>query len=458
MSDNINFFFRNRKETDGKLYFKSWLPAVYFSTVELLRSSTVEAAVKRYNKELKARKQQIFNNAYYVEKRKREEEEERKNQKIIRDNIAEIINNCVNTMNNGCPPFEVKKVLKEVCGFLRQLDPTSVNSDDPIASGIIDVFEGVDNVMNILSTRTKNVLADVEVSEPEFSNDMNTMLDDFVNIYDLLGSDFDPVLADPITFPRNERDLDKRRILLTIFYLLEGLRHCWSLRPLLDKNEYSENSYVIHAVSRVVDPIFNYYKWNLKRSWESVSNSSQNRKKLMRSIHSGDRPDLQVLLMLDSVNFELVFTEISRLVPRSDKRNYDWKKLNRLCKDGIDARINELFKGKAVENDEARYLINELQQIPFIGLQVIGNRILVFGIDFYYGSFYRSFKIWEYTVPLKVSGRQVVQDFLKNSLKVKCYLEKKFNDLVRINDKIHSLPNIVGNEKPLSSMSISTTL
>ncbi|CAG8744936.1 1491_t:CDS:1, partial [Racocetra persica] len=44
-------------------------------------------------------------------------------------------------------------------------------------------------------------------------------------------------------------------------------RNCWSLRPLLGEGEYSENSYVIHAVSRVVDPIFNYYKWNLKRSW-----------------------------------------------------------------------------------------------------------------------------------------------------------------------------------------------
>lgn len=109
MSDNINFFFRNRKETDGKLYFKSWLPAVYFSPAELLRRSSVESAVKRYNKELNAAisickkkknsfkfvkklegisryflkmtqetKQEIFHKAYYVEKSKREKTKKRK--------------------------------------------------------------------------------------------------------------------------------------------------------------------------------------------------------------------------------------------------------------------------------------------------------------------------------------------------------------------------------------------
>ncbi|CAG8599979.1 7743_t:CDS:2, partial [Dentiscutata erythropus] len=133
----------------------------------------------------------------------------------------------------------------------------------------------------------------------------------------------------------------------------------------------------------------------------------------MRSIHSGDRPDLQVLLMLDSDKWELVFTEISRLDPRADKQSNDWKKLNRLCKDGFDARFNELIKEKVVDADEAKCLINELLQIPFIGIQVISNRVLVFGIDFYNNSFYRSFRICEYTIPLRVSDRQVVEDFLK---------------------------------------------
>ena len=177
----------------------------------------------------------------------------------------------------------------------------------------------------------------------------------------------------------------------------------------------------------------------------------------MHSIHSGDRPDLQVLLMLDSDECELVFTEISQLVPRSNKQNYDWKKLNRLCKDGFDTRIRELFKEKNVETNEAKCLMNELLQIPFIGVQVISNQILVFGIDFFNNSFFRSFKICKYTIPLRISNRKVVEDFLKNSLKVKYYLEEVFNKLVEIRNRIDYLSNRIENERPGSSMSLSTT-
>jgi hypothetical protein len=191
---------------------------------------------------------------------------------------------------------------------------------------------------------------------------------------------------------------------------------------------------------------------------ETTSNSSRNRKESMGSVHSGDRPDLQILLMLDSDEWELVFTEISRLVPRSDKQSYDWKKLNRLCKDGLDGRFEKLFEGKVVESDEAKCLIDKLYHIPIIGLQIIKNRVIFFGVDFYHNSFYRSFKIHDYTIPLRVSDCRVIEDFLKSSLKVKCYLEGTFNNLVRIIDEIDRLPPvIVERERPGSSMSISTT-
>jgi hypothetical protein len=52
MSDSTNFFFRNRNEKYGKLYFKLWLPNVYFPAIELLRKGTLETAVKQYNNEL----------------------------------------------------------------------------------------------------------------------------------------------------------------------------------------------------------------------------------------------------------------------------------------------------------------------------------------------------------------------------------------------------------------------
>lgn len=76
---------------------------------------------------------------------------------------------------------------------------------------------------NTLPVETKQVLQYVELSEPEFSDKMNTMLDEFVTIYDLLGPDFDPALAEPISFPRNVHDLGERRTLLTMFDLLDGL-------------------------------------------------------------------------------------------------------------------------------------------------------------------------------------------------------------------------------------------
>ncbi|KAF0494464.1 hypothetical protein F8M41_021243 [Gigaspora margarita] len=124
MSNTTNFFYRNRSETYGKLYFKSWLLQVYFSTVELLRKSVLKTAVKKYTDELnnattmckhqklstivkkleqisqrflkipQRQRKEMFSEAYQVEKRRREEQERQQNLEIIRKNIAKIINNC----------------------------------------------------------------------------------------------------------------------------------------------------------------------------------------------------------------------------------------------------------------------------------------------------------------------------------------------------------------------------
>ncbi|CAG8735181.1 407_t:CDS:2, partial [Funneliformis mosseae] len=202
-----------------------------------------------------------------------------------------------NVVNNGCS-IEVEEVLNEVYKYLQKFDLSSIKSDDPIASEILDICEGVDKVIDNLSIETMQILADIKIDDLEFSEDINNMLNEFINIYNLLESNFDPAFVKPISFSQNEKNLDKRRILLTIFDLLKGF-----LRPLLDER---------------------------------------------------DRPDLQVLLMLDSDECELVFTEISQLGSHSNKQNYDWKKLNRLCKDGFDTRIRELFKEKNVETNEAK--------------------------------------------------------------------------------------------------------
>ncbi|CAG8557779.1 12831_t:CDS:2 [Cetraspora pellucida] len=244
------------------------------------------------------KRQRAFSEAYQVEKRRREEYEKRQNQEIIRKNIVEIVDNCINTINIG-RSIKVEEVLNEVRECLEQLDLSSIDSNDPIASGILDIAEGVDGMVDKLTIGTKEILNEAGLTEPEFSEKTDAMLDEFINGYSSL--------------------------------------------------------------------------------------------------------------------------EISRLIPRADKQESDWKKINRLCKDGIDARFDKLFKGRDVECDDARRLIDELLQIPFIGIQ--------------------------YTIPLRISDRQVVKKFLKSSLMVKYYLEKIVNNFVRIKDRIDFLPILaeVGN-------------
>ncbi|CAH1760310.1 4152_t:CDS:10 [Entrophospora sp. SA101] len=85
-------------------------------------------------------------------------------------------------------------------------DLTCIESNDPIASEILDIAEKVDGMADRLPVGTKQLLGEVEL---------------------------------------NENDSNARRILLTTCDLLEGLKE--KLRPFLGESEYSESSYVIHA-------------------------------------------------------------------------------------------------------------------------------------------------------------------------------------------------------------------
>ncbi|CAG8557406.1 10652_t:CDS:10 [Cetraspora pellucida] len=82
--------------------------------------------------------------------------------------------------------LKVKRVLNEVCRCLEQLNLTSIDSNDLIASRIIDISEEVDSVADKLLVETKQILKEIELSEPEFSEKMIMMLDEFINIYELL--------------------------------------------------------------------------------------------------------------------------------------------------------------------------------------------------------------------------------------------------------------------------------
>ncbi|CAH1767194.1 952_t:CDS:2 [Entrophospora sp. SA101] len=105
--------------------------------------------------------------------------------------------------------MEIERVLNDVCGCLERLDLASIDSNNPIASGIVDIAEGVDKVVDELSEETKHILKEVELSKLDFS--------------EKTGPEFDPALATPITFLQDEINLSACRILLMTYDLLEGL-------------------------------------------------------------------------------------------------------------------------------------------------------------------------------------------------------------------------------------------
>ncbi|CAG8749829.1 5703_t:CDS:2, partial [Ambispora leptoticha] len=106
--------------------------------------------------------QQIFSEAYQVEKRRREEYEKRQNQEIVRKNIAEIVDNCINTVNTG-RSIEVEEVLNEVRECLEQLDLSSTDSND--SESIIRKAKALSR-LNKDSAPFSNIFHTERISEP----------------------------------------------------------------------------------------------------------------------------------------------------------------------------------------------------------------------------------------------------------------------------------------------------
>ena len=111
----------------------------------------------------------------------------------------------------------------EIVRHLERLDPATIKPEVPLASGIIDLSENEDPFVNLLSSRSKQILMHHEFGNNEFSGEIKFMVDDFVDMYKDLRPDFDPVLMRPIAFPRGEMSIESRRILMMVFDLLEGL-------------------------------------------------------------------------------------------------------------------------------------------------------------------------------------------------------------------------------------------
>jgi hypothetical protein len=175
----------------------------------------------------------------------------------------------------------------------------------------------------------------------------------------------------------------------------------------------------------------------------------------MKATNLGKRPDLQVLLNLDMVESEVVLAEISRLIPQHDKEIIDRKKLIRICKDCFDERYNFFFDGRDDTTNTAKSINIKLGKVPILGIQVIRDRVIVSAFDLFEDDFYRFFRICELIIPLRISSRQIVENFLKKALELRFVVEKIITMTVDVKDEINLL-QIVEDRSPSSSM-MSTT-
>ncbi|CAG8660178.1 14899_t:CDS:2, partial [Cetraspora pellucida] len=138
---------------------------------------------------------------------------------------------------------------------------------------------------------------------------------------------------------------------------------------------------------------------------EQMNKSSQSRMERMEAMNSGKKPDLQVLLKLDIVENEIVLAELGK--------------------------------------------------VPVLGIQVIRDRVVVSALDLFEDDFYRVFRICELVIPLHISSRLIVEEFLKNALKMRFVVEKIIAMSVDVKDEISLLP-VTENRTPSTSM-MSTT-
>ncbi|CAG8800631.1 6659_t:CDS:1, partial [Dentiscutata erythropus] len=143
------------------------------------------------------------------------------------------------------------------------------------------------------------------------------------------------------------------------------------------------------------------------------------------------------------------------LFPEQDKEALDWKKLVRISKDCFDKRYNIFFKNRENTSSRAKLLYSELRKFPVLGIQVIGECIFVSMLDLFEGVFYQVYQTCEITIPLRIFTRQVVEEFLSGSLKLRAIVEEIVGMSVSIKDEINLLPTC-GEQTPSTSMMLTT--
>ncbi|CAG8733893.1 10973_t:CDS:2 [Racocetra persica] len=198
------------------------MPNVYLLKVKTLRRNDINIAESQYRQELeeaittcktnnsknklklveilsqfnatsKEQHQKFYKEAWTGEKEKQQAMEQERNINIIQENIEFILSRYRVRLVNSCSEATIVTYTK-IVRHLEHLDPATIKPEVPLASGIIDLSRNDDPFVNLLLSRSKEILMHHEFGNNEFLGEIKFMVDDFVDMYKDLRPDFDPVL------------------------------------------------------------------------------------------------------------------------------------------------------------------------------------------------------------------------------------------------------------------------
>ncbi|CAG8686311.1 10245_t:CDS:2, partial [Ambispora gerdemannii] len=221
-----------------------WLPAVYLPSVRVLGRNNVNLAESQYRRELQ---EAIATCEINCSQSKQKLEDILSHLTPFPRSTLLSVSGCARAIHFPASAWASHSMLglvqrqrnyEDSWGIEKEKIWGTIEPEAPIASGVVDLTGSGDTFANLLSLETRQFLTRHSFHNNEIPEQIGIMTNEFVSTYNDLSSDFDPVLMRPISFPQGEMTLETRRILMTVFDLLEGLRHIWSCRPLLTEDDY----------------------------------------------------------------------------------------------------------------------------------------------------------------------------------------------------------------------------
>ncbi|CAG8622488.1 10401_t:CDS:10, partial [Paraglomus brasilianum] len=236
-----------------------------------------------------------------------------------------------------------KRIYEEVRKFLSKLKFKEIATDSPMGSGILDLTNHGNKIAERLPQDVQEALTKHELKEGLKR-------------------------VRPVNFPGIEDNIDQELedALFVTHGLLEGLQV-----PSFERADYSENGYVVLAISKILDPIFacDEDETLAMHAWaKQVSQSSHERKENFR----GENPDFKIMT---NTKEEILFGEV-KTKDSSLLVNKDLVKLSNFQAGALD----ELVKKYG----------NKIGLTSF-GIWICGTRIRVYEMDLNYDGMYRMF-------------------------------------------------------------------